>query len=1481
MSVLASRQERIPILLVATAHAHRLAWKNGLRLSDLLQGLVQTTPTTNASPVTSGPTANHNTTPFRSVSRLLHIPTEQWQMLQFLEEDSLDRMSDADAAAALQDATRLHDADGNLPQELALLEDQVDNLLSEDPVRDDGAYHGDTDHVDDDEHLQHVVADAHRLTSSLTIPWLRRYRQAADAATDRAAHEHFHCPALMLLVATSAEDDVIRTLRALQSNVHYWPKPYRDGRWDPTTIRRDVLVLHDTVEYAASHTEEWDETALRTQLKMCFGATAAVVRCNSLAPATAAQLAEEETRDVWGGGGRLGNCWTVGDRARLRQYIGGSLVTQAVIPALERRMADLNALVSERKKGVRNVLKSLWGGTTRSKRDEEEMATNAAASTSPGNGGDGHHEVKYRYDSIESQTRLLADTLFLIRDYDAALSMYRLIKDDFKQDKNWIHYGSVQEMMALCMYMLDPYGRAKEIFSCIENALLSYSRAADEPAPGRTATASLATRLATRLCLVLIAARNICSGRHLEVADLLASASSQETALGAAVLLEQSAAHYYQAEMYRKYAFHMLMSGHMFRTSEQEHHAFRCFTSALYIYRDGKWDELHNHVRSAVAAQLFSMGRMSVALQLYAKLLGTTGGGRVSVKSQQKFVQNVLEICSDHRKKALSGADRMLAPPHLSGAERDAVRSERLDRIVQVIRYTRSASRVLELPNMNLPYIDDASVVVIAEEAAHYRQERVLSFGDALIGAPDMWDELTFTMNAELKALSNESIHFKKTMSKIEDLDLRRVVAFLEEEKTNRSKLERTKKSGLSAESAPAPVRAIREPIAVEFTLRNPLGIPIDYCDMQLVARMTEESGNRVCTNEDAVSIRPLVSANEKPKWTFQSSSVEFDIADFCRVSTGRTDDVDREGWKSAEDVEPFFVVTKVNASIPPETKKVISANICPLVRGTLEVLGVRCRLFDAVWVYHPFDIKGPLLQNTRANRANRVRAESFLLKSRVERGMPCLAVELRRPETFASQDDGPALKDQVGDWILRIANVGTSAGSNLTLKTNLPWMYIANNNETAEAQQDAEKMPISTNIGPTGTLMTIPMHGSGLQVNGQIQPGESFDVPVKIRTSGVGKCDFYMLFRYELCGDAKFETSRFRWLKKMFSVPVYPSLEVTALVSPAFDASKDHILSVELANSRTDRPDLLDIYPSKLTIASHHYDLKPIAGPIALDSSIVLRWQERAAVHFRLKPKAVEGKNLLLTECSLSSESNTDENELPLAILNFLALERAHEAFEEAVGIHQMAIARAAAQSDEKNQVRSIASIRRANTVDSISDRNEVMIHDSHPTSIERLCLSTETANTIHVVCSWTAHDGTIRGLHHIRGLVVRPLNDTKSVGCPITVTATHPSVFSNDFNVGPAMIPFKVTLRNKLVESTVEFEFAMDHSDTFDFTGPERYCTALKGGEELSIPFRALIPVPGVYNLQKVRLVVSNGEPIPVSYVFPLQWLVTVHAI
>jgi len=174
---------------------------------------------------------------------------------------------------------------------------------------------------------------------------------------------------------------------------------------------------------------------------------------------------------------------------------------------------------------------------------------------------------------------------------------------------------------------------------------------------------------------------------------------------------------------------------------------------------------------------------------------------------------------------------------------------------------------------------------LIAEEASH--QEKIPpSLGEAETGSEEVWDDLTLRMTAELRATDasltlGDKIVVNKALRVIEDPEIRRVVALMEMGKLNRSKEERMKRSASYKDSAP--VRALKEPIAVQFTLSNPLAIPIDLCDLQLVARMKSESGQGVCTNEGAVTIRPLVASNEKQKWTFQSW-VEFELAEFCRV---------------------------------------------------------------------------------------------------------------------------------------------------------------------------------------------------------------------------------------------------------------------------------------------------------------------------------------------------------------------------------------------------------------------------------------------------------------------------------------------------------------------------------------------------------------------------------------------------------------------
>jgi hypothetical protein len=89
---------------------------------------------------------------------------------------------------------------------------------------------------------------------------------------------------------------------------------------------------------------------------------------------------------------------------------------------------------------------------------------------------------------------------------------------------------------------------------------------------------------------------------------------------------------------------------------------------------------------------------------------------------------------------------------------------------------------------------------------------------------------------------------------------------------------------------------------------------------------------------------------------------------------------------------------------------------------------------------------------------------------------------------------------------------------------------------------------------------------------------------------------------------------------------------------------------------------------------------------------------------------------------------------------------------------------------------------------------------------------------------------------------------------------------------------VPIKVTLRNQLVATNVDFEVAIQQPHTFEVIGVESLRLSLVGGEETTLSMEALIPRPGVYDLQMVRVTVrKDGEAFP--YNFSLQqWLITV---
>mmetsp|Transcript_1824 Transcript_1824/g.3265 ORF Transcript_1824/g.3265 Transcript_1824/m.3265 type:complete len:313 (-) Transcript_1824:2304-3242(-) len=300
----------------------------------------------------------------------------------------------------------------------------------------------------------------------------------------------------------------------------------------------------------------------------------------------------------------------------------------------------------------------------------------------------------------------------------------------------------------------------------------------------------------------------------------------------------------------------------------------------------------------------------------------------------------------------------------------------------------------------------------------------------------------------------------------------------------------------------------------------------------------------------------------------------------------------------------------------------------------------------------------------------NRVRGESMLLKAKIEGDMPCLSAELikrtPRDSPVVTPDGGPPLEGQISSWTIRLRNVGTAPASAVTLKTNLPWIKVVEEEENL-SNEEKEIKATSCCIGPSGTMMLLPVG----KEPGTIEPGQIVDIPIQVRTSGNKKQCFYMLYRYELYDPGAQSKPRHRWLRKMYEVPVYPSLFLTAKTLTASWKGKDLLLSVELTNNRTDRPTDLFVTLDHLGLASRHYRLEALPGQFTTDPAfgdvLQIGWQERITLHYRvIQVESDYAASCLLSECAFSeSVTSTTKPCVVSDTMGYLCLEQAYESFQ------------------------------------------------------------------------------------------------------------------------------------------------------------------------------------------------------------------------
>ena len=280
-------------------------------------------------------------------------------------------------------------------------------------------------------------------------------------------------------------------------------------------------------------------------------------------------------------------------------------VVKTLLPHLEQRVRTLHHQVSSTRKGLRNQLKSFWTG----RRHDQDTA----------NGRNGN---AYAAASPEAQLRVLGDLAMMLGDYDLALSHFKLLIGDYKQDRAWKHMAGVQDAIGLCHLALAEISSGGKRDSDRE-AELSFEFAAEnyvaaENSPG-------ASRYASRSMVLLAEGFRVRSLHEASTTAYLNAALAERkhtNAVRAAVLLEQAAWSHLRCQppLVRKSSFHMVLAAHRYNVGSLRLHSRHAYASVAGLYDHG-WNHIEEHITFCLARLCGHLGEPTAAISHFLQLL--------------------------------------------------------------------------------------------------------------------------------------------------------------------------------------------------------------------------------------------------------------------------------------------------------------------------------------------------------------------------------------------------------------------------------------------------------------------------------------------------------------------------------------------------------------------------------------------------------------------------------------------------------------------------------------------------------------------------------------------------------------------------------------------------------------------------------------------------------------------------------------------
>ncbi|XP_025837429.1 trafficking protein particle complex subunit 8 isoform X2 [Agrilus planipennis] len=255
--------------------------------------------------------------------------------------------------------------------------------------------------------------------------------------------------------------------------------------------------------------------------------------------------------------------------------------TRALVPYVERKINQLQQVF---------VNKSLTSSTFLS--DPRKWFK----STKPSKSNTATDVFIYKPDSPELLMRKLGDLCFMFGNYSGAMQAYSYSRNDFLRDGALLYYAGAVEMYILSAFLASEPPR--KVFRDMEESIRTYLDTCKMP--------QFATR-ATLLIFECLKGHNL----YGEAAHQLIRMTSEDSDLRSALLLEQAAYCFLNAvpKLVRKYAFHMVLSGHRFSKALQKKHALRCYNQALQVFKKRGWNLAEDHI-------YLTIGKLATALNL-------------------------------------------------------------------------------------------------------------------------------------------------------------------------------------------------------------------------------------------------------------------------------------------------------------------------------------------------------------------------------------------------------------------------------------------------------------------------------------------------------------------------------------------------------------------------------------------------------------------------------------------------------------------------------------------------------------------------------------------------------------------------------------------------------------------------------------------------------------------------------------------------